>query len=159
MPALIKVVMSNGWSTLPKAFVRSINRDTVLCPDRIMWVFKCVFSETATKIPGFGLINKTHFCLMHIHLFLISLFLREASSPCQKDTFSLNLSRSLLMILMILQRLQSPTLSIQELLQKITEQNAAQSPEKRPAPVEFKVRILTYVYRTADVCVRAHKWV
>lgn len=67
---------------------------------------------------------------------VIFIFLREASSHCQRDTILLNLSRSLLMIL---QGLLSPTSSIQELLQKFRGKNAVSSPKKHPAPVEFKV--------------------
>lgn len=71
-------------------------------------------------------------------MYVISIFLREASSPCQKDTILLNLSRNLLMIL---QGLQSLTLSIQELLQKVIEKNAVLNPKKHPAHVEFRVCI------------------
>lgn len=71
-------------------------------------------------------------------MYVIFIFHREASSPCQRDTILLNLSRNLPMIL---QGLQSPTLFIQELLQKVTEKNAVLTPKRHPAPVEFKVRI------------------
>ncbi|MEQ2193695.1 hypothetical protein XENOCAPTIV_010327, partial [Xenoophorus captivus] len=66
---------------------------------------------------------------------MVSGCLRD-SFPCQKGIFSLNLPRN---CPVILQGLQSHTLSIQDWLRKIREENAAWSPNRLPALVEFKV--------------------
>lgn len=85
-----------------------------------------------------------------IFIWFIFIFLREASSPCQRDIILLSPPRNLLMIL---QELQSPISSIQELLQKVTEINEMLSPKKHTAHVEFKVCVwmCACVCGTADV--------
>lgn len=77
-------------------------------------------------------------CIFIYDFCIVICILREASSPCRRDTILLNLPQRLLIIL---QELQSLTLSIQDLLQRLTEKSAALGPERHQAHVAFKVYV------------------